>query len=60
MQDMLFFVVPEHMRFDNAFQFRVKMRKEVRVAQQYPIEERIARAVIIMGIVSGFLPDPDI
>ena len=40
MQGVLFFVVPEHMRPDNAFQFRVKMRKEVRMAQQYPVKEK--------------------
>ena len=59
-QGVLLFVVPEYMRPDNAFQLRIKIRKEARVAQQYPIEERIARAVIIMGIASDFLPDPDI
>ena len=40
MQDVLLFIVPEHMRPDNAFQLRVKMRKEVRVAQQYPVKEK--------------------
>lgn len=34
------FVVAEHVRPDNAFQFRIKMRKEVRVAQQYPVKEK--------------------
>lgn len=28
-QGVLLFVVPEHVRPDNAFQFRIKMRKEV-------------------------------
>lgn len=36
---MRFFVVPEQLRADDALDLGVKMRKEVRMAQQHPVEK---------------------
>lgn len=36
---MLLFVVAEHMRPNNAFQLRIKMREEVGAAKQIPVKE---------------------
>ena len=39
MRKMRFFVVPEQLRGGDALDLGVKMRKEVRMAQQHPVEK---------------------
>ena len=40
MADMGFCVIAEHMRADDALEFRIEMGKEVRMAEQHPIEKQ--------------------
>ena len=40
MQKMRLFVIAEHMRSYYAFYFRIKVREEIGVAEQHPVEER--------------------
>lgn len=39
MHEVRFFVVPEQLRGGDALDLGVKMRKEVRMAQQHPVEK---------------------
>lgn len=40
MADMGFCVIAEHMRADDALEFRIEMGKEARMAEQHPIEKQ--------------------
>ena len=51
MCQVLFFVVSKHLRSYDAFEFRIKMGKEVGVAEQHPVKKTISNSSTRYSIV---------